>query len=140
MQRGGGRPHPRCAGARRAAGVQAGAAIRARGAGRLRALRGAVARLRRRHQHRGVDVDRADGSPAPARDPLQLDHPIGARVDEALGRRAAVLARDSQSGFQLLSGLNVDIALAILAVSGPRSFSYTVPSWLTMKVMTPELP
>ncbi len=29
---------------------------------------------------------------------------------------------------------------ATLWESGPRSFSYTMPSWLTMNVMTPELP
>src|ERR1700733_6585221 len=44
------------------------------------------------------------------------------------------------SGFvQLWSGLNDVIASATLSVACPRSFWNTVPSWLTMKVMTPEL-
>jgi len=36
--------------------------------------------------------------------------------------------------------LNRVIFRATPAVSGPRSLSYTTLSWLTRKVMTPELP
>jgi hypothetical protein len=41
---------------------------------------------------------------------------------------------------QVESGSNRAIALARAAVSGPRSFSYTTPSWLTVKVITPVSP
>src|SRR5262249_3707959 len=41
---------------------------------------------------------------------------------------------------QLLSGLKAFMAPARVAVVGPRSFSYTTPSWLTMNVITPETP
>src|SRR5262245_13395483 len=41
---------------------------------------------------------------------------------------------------QVLSGLYSFMPLAIAAVFGPRSFWKTLPSWLTTKVMTPELP
>ena len=40
---------------------------------------------------------------------------------------------------QVLSGLNESIRSAIFAVFGPRSFSKTVPAWLTKNVITPEL-
>jgi len=53
--------------------------------------------------------------------------------------RASALARRwRQWRFQLLSGLNFVIFCTAAAVSGPRSFSNTTPSWLTMKVITPE--
>src|SRR5512143_78111 len=42
--------------------------------------------------------------------------------------------------FQVLSGLKRVILPARPAVFGPRSFWYTTPSWLTMKVITPEEP
>ena len=41
--------------------------------------------------------------------------------------------------FQAESGSNDVIFSAISSVSGPRSFWNTVPPWLTMKVITPEL-
>lgn len=41
---------------------------------------------------------------------------------------------------QLLSGLNDAIADAISGVREPRSFSYTMPSWLQVKVITPDTP
>src|SRR5262249_47948915 len=41
---------------------------------------------------------------------------------------------------QLLSGLNAFMAPARVAVVGPRSFSHTTPSWLTLNVITPETP
>src|SRR5262249_14616519 len=41
---------------------------------------------------------------------------------------------------QLVSGLNAFMVLARVAVVGPRSFSYTTPSWFTMKVITPDTP
>jgi hypothetical protein len=37
-------------------------------------------------------------------------------------------------------GSNVLIAVAMFVVSCPKSFCSTTPSWLTMKVITPELP
>src|SRR5439155_18774113 len=40
--------------------------------------------------------------------------------------------------FQVSSGLNFRMAKAMERVFGPRSFSYTMPSWLTMKVITPR--
>src|ERR1017187_12902 len=44
------------------------------------------------------------------------------------------------TGAQLLSGLNSVIAFASVAVSFPRSFSYTTPFWLIMKVVMPVSP
>jgi len=41
---------------------------------------------------------------------------------------------------QLASGLNIFMARPRARVFGPRSFWYTTPSWLTMKVITPETP
>ena len=38
------------------------------------------------------------------------------------------------------SGLNFSIAAVAVAVSSPRSFCHTRPSWLTMKVMIPLAP
>ena len=44
------------------------------------------------------------------------------------------------TGLQLESGSNSVIAVAISVVVFPKSFWRTTPSWLIMKVMTPELP
>jgi hypothetical protein len=41
---------------------------------------------------------------------------------------------------QLESGSNLVIAAAISAVVLPRSFCSSMPSWLMMNVITPELP
>src|ERR1035438_4408008 len=41
------------------------------------------------------------------------------------------------TGAQLLSGLNSVIAFASVAVSFPRSLSYTTPFWLMRKVVMP---
>src|SRR5262249_17388817 len=38
-----------------------------------------------------------------------------------------------------LSGSNEVMLLTMASVFSPRSFSYTTPEWLTMKVTTPEL-
>lgn len=46
----------------------------------------------------------------------------------------------SWTTFQVLSGLNFVIFCAAASVPGPRSFSYTTPSWFTMNVITPEFP
>ena len=52
----------------------------------------------------------------------------------SVGRAGLYLA-----DIQVLSGLYFDIASATLTVSWPRSFSNTLPSWLMMKVITPEV-
>jgi hypothetical protein len=44
------------------------------------------------------------------------------------------------TGLQLASGLNSFIAVAISVVVFPKSFWSRTPSWLMMKVITPELP
>src|ERR1017187_3537681 len=56
--------------------------------------------------------------------------------------RSAKLGHDRLycTGAQLLSGLNSVIAFASVAVSFPRSFSYTTPFWLIMKVVMPVSP
>src|SRR5262249_58785761 len=46
----------------------------------------------------------------------------------------------STTFLQVWSGLNEVMREAIRAVRSPRSFSYTSPSLLMMKVMMPELP
>ena len=53
-----------------------------------------------------------------------------------IGRVAAGLY---SAGIQVLSGLYSDIDSATSAVSWPRSFSNTLPSWLMMKVITPDV-
>src|SRR6266481_6546124 len=42
--------------------------------------------------------------------------------------------------FQDESGLNVWMAFAAAAVFAPKSFSRTIPAWLTMNVLIPEPP
>ena len=65
------------------------------------------------------------------------DHPqCRLRDGTHIGRLAAGLY---SAGIQVLSGLYSDIASATLAVSWPRSFSNTLPSWLMMKVITPDV-
>ena len=51
----------------------------------------------------------------------------------------AVAESHYSAGIQVLSGLYSDIVDATFAVSGPRSFSNALPSWLMMKVITPEV-
>ena len=51
---------------------------------------------------------------------------------------ARLRARGYWTGSHVLSGLNEVIVLAIAAVSAPRSFCSTIPSWLTRKDITPE--
>ena len=46
----------------------------------------------------------------------------------------------SSVGFQLASGSNSVIAVAVSTVAFARSFWRRSPSWLMMKVITPELP
>ena len=53
-----------------------------------------------------------------------------------IGRLAAGLY---SAGIQVWSGLYSDMASATLAVSWPRSVSNTLPSWLMMKVITPDV-
>src|SRR5262249_36711666 len=50
------------------------------------------------------------------------------------------IASVSTTFHQVWSGLNEVMREAIRAVRSPRSFSYTSPSLLMMKVMMPELP
>ena len=54
--------------------------------------------------------------------------------------RAELCATAQGTFFQPLPGSKTFILAASAAEPGPRSFAYTTPSWLTMKVCTPELP
>src|SRR5437773_9515558 len=75
-------------------------------------------------------------SPARIRELANQDH-----LQRLLGHQSAAAVMSGTSAFvQLASGLNVFMARPRARVFGPRSFWYTTPSWLTMKVITPETP
>ena len=56
------------------------------------------------------------------------------------GIRPLKLGRHGGATFQVISGSYSVMRRAISVVFGPRFFSNTIPCWLTMKVITPELP
>jgi hypothetical protein len=61
------------------------------------------------------------------------------RLDQSIAINSRVL-NNRQAFFQPGSGSKVLICPARATVSGPRSRWKTSPSWLTMKVITPETP
>src|ERR1700683_1637563 len=60
------------------------------------------------------------------------------KIRHRIFRSLAACACASSTRCQLVSGSNCFRALATTAVSLPRSFSYTLPSAPTTKVITPE--
>src|SRR5262249_26995539 len=66
--------------------------------------------------------------------------PANWRVVQDAGAAAGAVSSAFCTRVQVESGSKRLIARALAAVSRPRSFSNTTPSWFTMKVMIPELP
>src|SRR5262245_13570886 len=56
------------------------------------------------------------------------------------GQIGAPRFQSSETGVHDLSGLNRIMSLNAWSVAGPRSFSKTTPSWLTIKVLIPVTP
>jgi len=70
---------------------------------------------------------------------LRRDH-VGRIVGAFKGLQAAGSDSSSVTAVQELSGSKALMASTAVAVSSPRSFWKTTPSWLTMKVITPLEP
>src|SRR5664280_1129591 len=61
-------------------------------------------------------------------------------VNSALGGARRAGAQGDVTAFQSWSGSKSVIAAAMSALWAPRLRSYTLPHWLTIKVMTPDSP
>src|SRR5512137_2634185 len=80
------------------------------------------------------------GGPVAAHSCDGLETPDQDAGGASLGAGAALLASGGTIAVQDESGSNFWIDSTTVAVSSPRSFWKTTPSWLTMKVMTPLAP
>ena len=72
------------------------------------------------------------------RDAVETDRGPNTRANFIPGSRP--VPDYSPTGLQVLSGSNSVIAVAVSVVVFPRSFCSNTPSWLMMKVITPEFP